>query len=465
MVKIVLDAVLIYLSFIFAYYLRFHSHAVSSHFSSSPMGFHNYSETLLIVVVLWLAILKLFGMYDGKRSQVLIDEIALLLVSVLASAFMLLGFLFLYRGLWYSRLVIVIAGAIALALLAVERMALAWLSRRMKSLGVGRKRVLILGAGDIGQTLARRFRTDRTLGGEPVGFADDDPAKIGKRFNEVPVMCALSGIKDVIKSENISEVIFATTQLPNQRMLDIITECEVLQVSFRIVPGILEIIASRVDIDEVGGIPLITVTEIGLKGFNAFVKRSIDVVVSAVLLVILSPVYLLISILIKLDSRGAVFYSQERVGKDGRTFKMYKFRSMVTGADEMIPELEKMSETEGHIFKIKEDPRMTRIGKWLRRLSLDEWPQLFNVLIGDMSLIGPRPPLPREVVKYSPWHKKRLRVAPGITGLWQVSGRSLLPFEDMVRLDIYYIENWSLWLDVKIMFRTIPVVLTAFGAY
>jgi lipopolysaccharide/colanic/teichoic acid biosynthesis glycosyltransferase len=144
---------------------------------------------------------------------------------------------------------------------------------------------------------------------------------------------------------------------------------------------------------------------------------------------------------------------------------MYKFRSMIEGADELLPQFEKFSETEGHIFKIKEDPRMTRLGKWLRRFSIDEWPQLFNVLVGDMSLVGPRPPLPREVGKYTPWHKKRLRIAPGITGLWQVSGRSLLPFEDMVRLDIYYIENWSLWLDMKILFRTIPVVLLASGAY
>jgi exopolysaccharide biosynthesis polyprenyl glycosylphosphotransferase len=317
----------------------------------------------------------------------------------------------------------------------------------------------------MGQTLALRLKMDKSLGGIPIGFLDDDPEKIGRKFHGIPVLSQISKVKEIIKSQHIEEMVFATTHLPYQTILDIITECEVLKVSFKIVPGILEIIASRVNIEEVGGIPLISVSEIGLKGFAAALKRSVDLTASSALLIVLSPLFLLFSMLIRLDSKGPIFFSQERVGKEGKVFRMHKFRSMVEGAEELIPQLEKFSETEGHIFKIKEDPRMTRMGRWMRRLSVDEWPQLVNVLVGEMSLVGPRPPLPREVAKYSPWHRKRLRVAPGITGLWQVSGRSLLPFEDMVRLDIYYIENWSLWLDIKILFRTIPVVLTASGAY
>ncbi|MBU0671469.1 MAG: sugar transferase, partial [Candidatus Margulisbacteria bacterium] len=153
------------------------------------------------------------------------------------------------------------------------------------------------------------------------------------------------------------------------------------------------------------------------------------------------------------------------VGLDGKTFRMYKFRSMIRDAENEFPQLEPLSEVAGNLFKIKDDPRITPLGKFMRRWSIDEFPQLINVLLGDMSLVGPRPPLPREVGKYTAWHKKRLRVRPGITGAWQVSGRSLLPFDDMVRLDIYYIENWSLWLDLKILLRTIPVVLTGSGAF
>jgi lipopolysaccharide/colanic/teichoic acid biosynthesis glycosyltransferase len=153
------------------------------------------------------------------------------------------------------------------------------------------------------------------------------------------------------------------------------------------------------------------------------------------------------------------------VGRDGKHFKMYKFRSMIVDAESKLKDIEHLSEVEGHIFKMKNDPRVTAVGRLMRKLSLDELPQLFNVLKGQMSLVGPRPPLPSEVAKYSNWHLKRLRTAPGITGLWQVSGRSSLPFEDMVRLDIYYIENWSLWLDIKILLRTIPTVLFTKGAY
>jgi len=463
MVKIILDAVIIYLSFAAAYYLRFN--VLTDLFPTIVAGFKGYSETLFIIVILWLAIFKIFGLYEGKKTQELIDEIALIFVSVSIAALALLGFLFLYRGIWFSRLVIICAWAVSLMLLSLERAGLVFLRRWSYSLGFRIKRVLILGAGEMGQTLALRLKMDRSLGGLPIGFLDDDPEKIGKSFHGVQVLSKISKAKEIIRSQRIEEVVFATTQLPYQKILDIITECEVLKVSFKIVPGILEIIASRVNIEEVGGIPLISVSEIGLKGFAAAFKRSVDLVASGTLLIVLSPFFLLFSVLIRLDSKGPVFFSQERVGKDGKIFKMNKFRSMIEGADELILQMEKLSETEGHIFKIKEDPRMTRMGRWMRRLSVDEWPQLLNVLMGEMSLVGPRPPLPREVEKYSPWHGKRLRVAPGITGLWQVSGRSLLPFEDMVRLDIYYIENWSLWLDIKILFRTIPVVLTASGAY
>jgi lipopolysaccharide/colanic/teichoic acid biosynthesis glycosyltransferase len=160
-----------------------------------------------------------------------------------------------------------------------------------------------------------------------------------------------------------------------------------------------------------------------------------------------------------------VLFGQERVGKDGKVFIAYKFRSMVVEAEKLFDKVKHMSEVEGHVFKMKDDPRVTRVGKWLRKFSLDELPQLINVLLGEMSLVGPRPPIPREVANYSSWHKKRLRITPGITGLWQVSGRSEIPFEEMVRLDIYYIENWSLWMDCKILLMTIPAVLFTKGAY
>jgi exopolysaccharide biosynthesis polyprenyl glycosylphosphotransferase len=294
---------------------------------------------------------------------------------------------------------------------------------------------------------------------------DDDPVRLGKTYHGIKVLGEARMLKEKIKKFGINEVVFATSRIAHQNVLDLITECEALQVEFKIVPGMFELMASRVDVDAIGGIPLVAISEIGLKGFQALVKRSTDMVLSSAFIIIFSPILLTAAAAVKLDSKGPLIFAQERVGKNGKTFKMFKFRSMIEGAEEQLAELEAKSETEGHIFKIKDDPRMTRVGKFIRRFSIDELPQLFNVLIGDMSLVGPRPPLPHEVEKYTSWHRKRLRVAPGITGLWQVSGRSLLPFEDMVRLDIYYIENWSLWEDFKILCRTLPVVLLSSGAF
>lgn len=460
--KVLLDAAFINLSFILAYYLRF---KVLVFITAGYMPiFEKYAGTLIFITLIWLAIFKLFGLYE-KRTTNIIDEGALLFSAITTSSLLLLGMLFLYRGFWFSRLVIVNAWVISFILLFILRLSYVFLIRTLLSKGIGTKKVIIIGAGDMGQTIAKRLIIDKSLGGKPIGFLDDDKAIAGKSFSGVAVLGDAASLKQMIKRFSVDEVIFAVNSMPYQQILDIITDCETLRVKFKIVPGILELMASRVNIDEVGGVPLITVSEIGLAGFNAFIKRSVDIAFSALLIVLLTPFFIIIALLIKIDSKGSVFFLQDRVGKDGKKFKMLKFRSMVHDAEEILPTIADKSEVEGHIFKIKNDPRLTRVGKWIRRLSIDELPQLFNVFIGHMSLVGPRPPIPREVQNYTSWHMKRLRIAPGITGLWQVSGRSLLPFEDMVRLDIYYIENWSLWLDIKILFKTIPVVLTASGAY
>ena len=207
------------------------------------------------------------------------------------------------------------------------------------------------------------------------------------------------------------------------------------------------------------------VKEVSIRGWNLALKRAIDVVISATTLLLLSPLILLIAALIKLESQGPALFRQTRIGRNGKPFTLYKFRSMRPEAEEELGEVRDLNETAGVFFKIREDPRRTRVGRALRRLSLDELPQMYNILRGEMSLVGPRPALPREVERYEEWHRRRLGVLPGLTGLWQVMGRSDLTFDEMVMLDLFYTENWSLWLDLKIMLMTIPTVLSGKGAY
>ncbi len=245
----------------------------------------------------------------------------------------------------------------------------------------------------------------------------------------------------------------------------IIAELRTTDVDVHVSSGLFEVLSSRVLVSEIAGVPLITIKGISLSRGNLLVKRAFDLVTAGLIVVIGLPLWALIAAGIKLTSDGPVFYGQERVGRRGQRFKMLKFRSMYQDADARRDDLAQANEASGPLFKIRDDPRVTTIGRWLRKYSLDEFPQLINVLRGEMSLVGPRPPLPVEVGRYSIKDWRRLEVVPGMTGLWQVSGRSSLTFDEMVSLDLFYIENWSVTLDLTLLVRTVPAVLFARGAY
>ncbi len=460
---IIIDAVAINLSFILAYYLRFEWFLGKAPAIIPQLGRFYY--ILIFVTFLWLALFKLLGLYDKRDITSAGDETSSIFGATIAGSLLLFALLFLYRGFWFSRALLLYAMVTCSILMIVSRYSLNVLQREFYRKGIGVRRTLILGAGEIGQGIAYKVLTEKETGYKAIAFLDDDRDKIGKMFHGVPVRGPIISTKNMIRELNIDEVILATGKLHQQKVLEIITECEGDGVEFKLVPGILELIASRISADEIGGIPLLSIKEIKLQGINAAVKRATDIIISLSALLILSPFMLITAGAIKFGSKGPVLFTQKRIGKDGKIFNLYKFRSMVESAESMFTRV--VAEKGGNIlrFKAKDDPRVTGIGRIIRKLSIDEVPQLINVLIGDMSLVGPRPPVPIEVERYTSWHKKRLRVRPGITGLWQVSGRSELPFEDMVRLDIYYIENWSLWMDFRIMLRTIPTVIFGSGAY
>ena len=222
---------------------------------------------------------------------------------------------------------------------------------------------------------------------------------------------------------------------------------------------------NHVFVEHLGQIPLLSFASSPQSDFALAFKRLVDVVVAAAALIVLAPFFVFLAAIIKLTSPGPIFYRQTRCGLSGRRFRLLKFRSMVANADQLLPDLEKFNELDGPAFKMRNDPRCTTIGRWMRVLSLDELPQLWNVLLGHMSLVGPRPPLPEEVDQYQPWQRRRLRMRPGMTCLWALEGRSQLRFDNWVRLDLLYIDNWSVWLDFKILLKTIPAVLSGRGAH
>jgi exopolysaccharide biosynthesis polyprenyl glycosylphosphotransferase len=269
----------------------------------------------------------------------------------------------------------------------------------------------------------------------------------------------------VIRSMQIDEVIIALPSHLHQQSIRTVRLCERLGTSFKLVPDLYELSLSRIDMEAVEGIPLISIKQVSLNTVQRIVTRLVDVVVAILILIIGSPIWLCIALAIRINSPGEILYKQTRIGLNGRPFKVYKFRSMYKDADARLADLVAHNEVQGPLFKIREDPRVTLVGKFLRHTSFDEIPQLINVIKSEMSLVGPRPQLPHEVAQYEEWQKGRLAIKQGMTGLWQVRGRSTISFDEGVLMDLYYIENWSLRLYFQILFRTIPVVIFRRGAY
>ena len=295
-------------------------------------------------------------------------------------------------------------------------------------------------------------------------------------FSNVQIAGELKDLSKVIRKLAIQEVIITDNNIPSDTLFDVMMDSgRKRKVEFRLAPSLFNFLPQKTSVEQIGILPMVRLFREPLSEAERFFKRLSDIVISAIAIGVLSPLMFLIAMLIKLDSKGKVFFRQERVGMDGRRFLCYKFRTMFVDADENIhreaykkningDKEANVGNVEKPVFgKVKNDSRVTRVGRFLRRSSLDEFPQLLNVMNGDMSIVGPRPPIPYEVEEYDNSHRKRLDMKPGITGLWQVSGRNRLTFEEMVRIDLFYIENWSMWLDLKIVIQTLPAMLRGDG--
>jgi len=462
---VLMDVLLINAAFALAYWVRYELQWFKAVDTAYYIPFRRYVPFAIVLTILLLVIYRMEGVYHQHRGASWFDEAHAILSGTTTGIVVMVFIAYFYRPLSYSRLIFLYAGGLIVVLLSLERLGKAWLWAYLRRRGVGVDRILIVGAGEIGRTLMRHIVAQPELGYQVVGFVDDDPRRGSTDIGRFRALGGIPNLPHIIQEEQVDEVLITLPWAYHRKILAIVDQCVREQVRARIVPDLFQLSLSRVDVDNIGGVPVIGLREPTISTWQRVLKRSLDLVVALLGMLLMIPLFLLIGLAIKLDSPGPILFTQTRVGQGGRKFPIYKFRSMRQGAEEEKGKLADLNEVRGPVFKMRDDPRRTRVGRVLRRWSLDELPQLYNVLRGEMSLVGPRPATPDEVAQYEDWHLKRLAVRPGMTGLWQVSGRSELPFDEMVLLDIYYVENWSLALDVKILLRTVPKWLSGEGAY
>ncbi len=463
LLQVGLDFLLINAAFWLAYNIRYELRFPITVAEANYVAYAEYIPISLLLSAGLLAIYRIEGIYNYVRGRSWLEEMYGLLTATFTGIVILVFIFFFFRPQFYSRLIYLYAGILTVIFLTLSRVLIRLVLGRLRQRGIGVDRALIVGGGEIGRAIMRNVLAQPDLGYRIEGFIDDDPTK--GTIGNFPLLGGTNQLRQVMRARAIDEVIITLPWHAREKIVAIMQDAEAAGARVKIVPDLFQLSLSKIAVDAVGGIPLIGVKDSAISSGTFSLKRVMDVLLTLIVFVLILLPTAIIALLIKLTSPGPVIFEQSRVGRGGKIFTAYKFRTMRVGADEEKEKFAHLNEASGPLFKIRNDPRMTGVGKWLRRTSLDELPQLLNVLRGDMSLVGPRPPLPNEVAQYEEWHKRRLDIAPGMTGLWQVSGRSELTFDEMVMLDLYYIENWSPWLDMWILLKTIPAIFTARGAY
>ena len=455
-------------AFVVAYFLRtilVHFEFFSRHLPGI-YPFTHYLSLMTAFLLVWAAVGYVSKFYrDLEMSNPI--QVSLNLLNQLAVVLVLMyAGLYLFRRDDISRTYVLLIGAVDFSLLLVGRYVsyngIAWMRKRLRRYHY----FLIVGCGTRAHEMASLIEESRGMGLRLVGFVDpnSEGSQLSDRFGDYKVFPAQSVAK-LLEDNVIDEVIFAVNMQELARLEPLMAYCANVGVKTRVQLEFLPAPFSRIYLENFRDVPLLSLSSAPESELLLLLKRMADVVVAAVSLVVLAPVLLAIAAAIRITSPGNVMFRQTRCGLGGRKFTMYKFRSMVNNAEQLRAELHQFNELDGPAFKISEDPRITPVGRVLRRFSVDELPQLWNILRGDMSFVGPRPAIPDEVGKYEPWQRRRLRMRPGLTCIWVLEGRSDVEFHRWIQLDLAYIDNWSLWLDCKIFFRTIPIVITGKGAY
>lgn len=471
-VMIAFDAFIVSMAFVFAYFLRQHFHAFYrlnlvpsvQVVQAAPASINDYLVILFFVVPLWCLMLYLNGMYRSMRTRPLLEITWIIIKSAFLVGLTLATIVFLFKLKFVSRVFFVLFIMVSGLAILTEKIIVFSLAHYARKYGHNYRRVLIVGTGRRAARFMSRIESHPEWGFKISGVINDEPVRNISKVRNVEVVGFLNDLPDILHARAIDEVIFIVPRSRLGHIQEAIYACETAGVRATVAVDLFEAKIAKAHYTDIDGVPLLTFETTFAQEWQLFLKRAIDIIASIFGIIILSPILLLVGLLIKATSRGPVFFAQKRTGLNGRKFILYKFRTMHEGAHKKLSEVEELNEMAGPIFKIKNDPRVTPLGKVLRKFSIDEFPQLFNVLAGTMSLVGVRPPLPIEVTQYKPWQRRRLSMRPGLTCLWQISGRNRIDFDEWMKLDLEYLDNWSLWLDFKILMKTIPVVLFGIGA-
>jgi len=467
-----IDIVMIMVGFALAYEVRLHASDFVPVKWVLPLN--EYLRYIVLFIPVWLAVFGVMGLYAFRGVGSFVSEMLKVVLAVSATISLMILIIFFNRDQFFSRLIIIYAWLFVAAMVVFGRLILRTGQKFLYRYGVGVRRILIVGANSVAGELID-FLNQKNDGWELVGVMDEKKQQGEKVRGEVRILGNKDKLDKINRRYRIDEVWLAEAKKTDEEMIDLINYCQDNDLTFRFVPSILEVVSANVETQAMAGMPLIALKETALEGWGRIIKRILDIVFSVIIVVLLWPVWLILAIVIKWDSPGPVFYKSTRVGRKGKLFTLYKFRSMKVEysigkeyggekAEKLREELKKQNMADGPMFKVENDPRITRVGRFIRKTRLDELAQIINIFRGEMSWIGPRPPLPDEVKQYQKHQLKRLAIKSGITGPWQVTGRHDLTFDEIVKLDTYYIEHWSLGLDLQIFFKTIWLMLTKKGA-
>lgn len=459
-----LDGSVVILSFLVAYVLR--AQVIPRFIYLDPVAsFNGHLLIFLLVAPLWVVVLKYSGTYESVRKKSYVETFWLITKSHFIAMMILFALLFVTDSDRVSRLLILIFGSIVFVLLLCGRFAIMMTLRAMRRRGLNYRNILIVGTGKRVRRYADLICSRSELGLRIFGYVDDEPAPSDREILGSEIVGTLNDVASIIEKNVIDEVVIGLPRRFLPQIGEVIAVCEETGTEVTLVADFFDIAIAKLHTTMFYDIPLLTFSTTPSQQLQLHLKDCVDRLGSLILLLLTSPLFLAAAVTIKLTSPGPVFYRQTRAGLNGRKFTVCKFRSMRVDSEQEVEELKRYNEMSGPVFKMKNDPRVTPIGGILRRTSIDELPQLINVLKGEMSLVGPRPPLPAEIDQYDRWQRRRLSVKPGMTCLWQISGRNKVDFKEWMDLDLLYIDNWSLWLDIRILLKTLVIVIRGDGAY